>query len=121
MSRLTVPLGERQHWAEVWTPGAPVKDGDGSWTTPWARGIDWAVAVRPTGADEAARSGTSIATGSHVVTGGYHDGVSPACRLVVKGRVFEVAGVVTPDELPIETVAYCTELVGTLPPTEARA
>jgi len=119
MSGLTVPLGERRHWADVWTPGEAVPDGDGGFTTSWTRGLEWAVAVRPTGADESARAGTSVATGSHVLTGGYHDGVTRACRLVVNGRVFEVSGVVQPDELPIETVAYCTELVGATPPTEA--
>jgi head-tail adaptor len=119
MSGLTIPTGERRHWADVWTPGAPVPDGDGGWATSWAKGLDWAVAVRPSGADEATRAGTSVGTATHVLTGLYHDGITLKSRLVVNGRVFEVSGLVSPEDLRIETVAYCTELIGAPLPTEA--
>jgi len=120
MSGPTVPTGERRHWAEVWTPaGAPVHDGDGSYTTAWTRGLDWAVQVRPASQQELARLGTSIGSATHLVTGRFHDGVTLAARLVLRGRTFEVTSVLVPDELDIETVAVCAELVGTPPPTEA--
>jgi head-tail adaptor len=111
----TVPTGERRHWVDVYAPGPPVPDGDGGYTTgpPDPRG-SWAVQIRPASQRELERIGgaTTITGATHLVTGRYHSAVTTQAQLVFRGRVFEVVGVVVPEELTVETIAVCTEIGG---------
>jgi head-tail adaptor len=77
--------------------------------------------VQTAGSDELTRAGVSLGAATHVLVGRFHPAVTLKARLVVRGRTFEVTGVQSPDELQIETIAACTELIGAPLPTEVRA
>ena len=109
----TVPTGERRHWVDVYTPGPPVPDGDGGYTTTRTLAGAWAVQIRPASQRELERvgSGTTITGATHLLTGRYHGAVTTQAQLVFRGRLFEVVGVIVPEELTVETIALCAEVV----------
>ena len=109
----TVPTGERRSWVDVSYPGPPIPDGHGGYTTTVISAGSWAVQIRPASTRELERltAGTTVTSATHLVTGRYHPAVTAEATLTFRGRTFKVSGVVTPDELQVETIALCVELV----------
>jgi head-tail adaptor len=105
-------IGSYRHVVRVQHPaGAPVPNGDGSFTDPWvdATPPTWPCAIDdPTGSQERATAGSTIATATYQVRGHYRADVSVRSRLIVKDtRVFAVVGVSDPGLRGIELVLTC--------------
>lgn len=110
----TVPTGQRRQWVDIEVPvGPPVADGDGGYTQPTESRGSWAVRIQPATQRELERvgTGTTITGATHLVTGRYHPDVTMTSQLKFRGRTFQVTGVVSPDELQVETIAVCAEVV----------
>ncbi len=120
-------IGTRRHRVTLDEPtGAPVPDGDGGSTQDYAALVParvWARLEPATAAKlERIASGTVLATATHILTLRFHPGVTTKTR-ITKGpraadgslapgsREFHVTGVATPEELEIDTVAICAEVV----------
>ncbi len=75
--------GDLVHLVTIQTPGTPVSDGDGAFTTPWISLVpdEWA-AIRPTTARERAMAGTIVATATHRIRLHYRDDVTTRCRVI---------------------------------------
>lgn len=108
-------ISARPHRILLQNPGPPIADGAGGYTQVWSDLAPAAVDARiapATAADlERVTTGTTLSTATHVVTMPYHPQVATSTRIIFNGRTFHVAGVATPDELQVETVALCTEVV----------
>jgi SPP1 family predicted phage head-tail adaptor len=107
--------GDRKHLITLKNPGSPVSDGDGGYTSVltnldpsevWAS-IESATAQKM----ERLAAGTVSSDATHILTFPYHDGVTTKTRVTFGARTFNVVGVINPDELGIDTIAICTEVV----------
>lgn len=111
--------GTLDHRIAIENPGAPVSDGDGGFTQSWTKVVSaapdgnwWASIVPATVRDLERRvAGTVLATVSHVVTLRYNAAVLVTSRITYESRIFNVTGVVNPDEDDLETIALCVEVV----------
>jgi SPP1 family predicted phage head-tail adaptor len=105
-------IGAYRYLVTVQTPGAPVADGDGSYTETWqdATPAQWAVSLEATTADKA-MAGTQLATATHQVRGRYHAAVTPHARLLFEGRTLNVLQVRDLGERHHILDVVCAELV----------
>ena len=112
-------IGTHRHLVTVQGPGAPLSDGDGGFTTPWADLVPgtWYCSLEPATARtlERVAAGTVLSTATHIATGRYHSGITVATRIVFDGRVFSVTGVANPEERKIRTICTVVEQLGVVP------
>jgi hypothetical protein len=113
--------GLRRQPVTLSAPTAPVPDGDGGYTQTYAAlapALWWAAlapAPRTARTAETTSSDTVTAHATHVITGGYHPGITSQTRLVWTdhgGRVHtaEVLDVQDPAGAGIETVVLASEV-----------
>lgn len=110
-----IASGRRRHLVSLANPGTPESDGDGGFTDnpdPLNPPVVYAE-IKPASARDLERvmAGTVVSTATHLVTMAYHPGVTTKTVITFNGRTFSVVGVVNPDELDIETIAVCVEMV----------
>lgn len=109
------PTGKRRHLVTLTNPGAAVPDGDGGFTQTQTAldPADWWVRIEPATVRDLERvtAGTVLSTASHVVTGPYRSDVNTTTQITHEGRLFSVVGVADPEEMHVETIAICVEVV----------
>jgi SPP1 family predicted phage head-tail adaptor len=110
-----VSAGQRRHMVTLENPGTPVADPDLGYTQTYTQlqpGQVWAE-IKPANARDLERvtTGTSMSTATHLVTIPYHSGVTTQTRLTFGTRIFQVNGVVNPEERNIELILTCEEIV----------
>jgi SPP1 family predicted phage head-tail adaptor len=94
--------------------GAPIPDGEGGYTQPWAdlaTGVDARIAPATQAALERLAAGTVITTATHVVTIPYLAGVSTSTRILIDGRALNITSVQDPEERHVELILVCEEAV----------
>jgi head-tail adaptor len=110
-----VTAGQRVHLVTVQGPGVPVPDGDGGTIATWADldppQVKAYIAAASARDLENLASGTVIAQATHVIAMPYHPQVSTASRVVFRGRVFNLTGVVNPEERNTQLVCFGVEVV----------
>jgi head-tail adaptor len=96
-------IGDFRHLVTFQDMTEPSPDGVGGFTqTPVP--LDpptWYVQIAPLAAHDLERisaGGSVVTTGSHIVRGRYHPGVSTKTRMLFSGRTFSITGTRTPDE-----------------------
>jgi head-tail adaptor len=52
-----------------------------------------------------------LAQATHVVTMPYHPQLTTKCQILFNGRTLQITGVASPEELGVETIAVCQEIV----------
>jgi head-tail adaptor len=96
-------IGDFRHLVTFQDPGDPIPDGVGGYTQTW-QGLTpptWHVQVAPLAAHDLERlaaGGSVVTTGSHLVRGRYHPGVTTKTRMLFSGRTFSITGTRTADE-----------------------
>jgi head-tail adaptor len=105
--------GKRRHLISLRNPGQPVPDGEGGHTIePEEFATRYAeIAAATVAGLERIAPGTVQSAATHVVTFDYHPSVTTKTTIGFGSRVFEVTGVVNPEERNIDTIALCTEVV----------
>lgn len=111
----TTPVGSKTKRITLQNPnGPPVSDGEGGFTQAWVD-LPPAPLARVENATQAVleriTAGTAITTATHVVTIDYRAGVSTSTRILLEGRVLNVASVQDPEEAHVELILVCTEVV----------
>jgi len=106
--------------AALTNPGAPVPDGDGSFTYPNAAALDpaeWRCAIEKASvrASERAFAATVIAQASHILRGRFHLGITTQTQVVWIDRVgvTHIANVLDVDDTEgagVETVVLVSEV-----------
>jgi len=96
-------------------PSQVTTDSDGGRTKTWQPLTPSQVwcSIAPATARQLERvaAGTVTSTATHVVSMRFHAGVTTKTRVTFGDRQFQVVGVMSPDELQIETIALCKEIV----------
>jgi len=123
-----VDIGTLRQSATLWTPGTPVSDGDGGFTTPYTL-LDpsaWRCAIAPATASVAQRhfAATVIAQASYLLTGRFHSGIRPGTRIIWVDRADvthtgDVVGVEDVEGAGVVTMALVSEVVGAAPPPDS--
>lgn len=111
----TVSIGARPHWATVVQPqGLPVPDGDGSFTQAWVTAVPpiWQIAITSPSqaAVERIAPGTTITTGTYVISGPYRSDITTASRVLFGPRIFQVEAFRDREERHLELECLCREL-----------
>ena len=96
-------IGDWRHVVTFQDPGPAVPDGAGGYTQTWAdlAPATWhvQVAAQPVGDLERTAAGGSVqTTGSYVVRGRYHPGVSTKTRMLFNGKTYSITGTRNADE-----------------------
>ncbi len=122
--------GDLVHLVTIQTPGTPVSDGDGAFTTPWISLVpdEWASITPATARSlERAMAGTIVATATHLIRLHYREDVTTLCRVLHRrtghvdvdasgnplaaARVFLLTGVGNVDEQDVELLLAAVETV----------
>ena len=107
-------IGARQQLVQLQNPGAPVPNGDGSYTQMWSD-LDpfavWAkIETAPQPQQERATQGTAATTAAYLITIPFHPQVTERTRVLFSGRRFNVSAAVDLNERHVETVLACEEM-----------
>lgn len=115
MATLAPAAGTLRHQVYLEDLGTPVPDGEGGFTySPAPLDPAWVfAAIEPATvrAMERLAGGTVSSDATHILTLRYHAGITTKTQITLGGRVFQVTGVVNPEERGISTIAICTERV----------
>lgn len=107
-------IGARPHRVLLQNPGAPIPNGDGSYTLAWTDlepfAVSAAIEAAPQPQQERAAQGTTMTTATHVVRIPFHKQVTERTRVLFNGRRFNVSAVTNPDESNAESVLVCEEM-----------
>ena len=108
-----ISAGRRGQRVQVQNPSAPVPDGGGGYTQTWADAAPptlWVSVETATGRDLERWAHATVTAGrSLVVTGPYHAEITTHTRLLLEGRVLQVAGVDDPHNAHREIVMLVIE------------
>jgi SPP1 family predicted phage head-tail adaptor len=96
-------IGDWRHYVTFQDPGDPIPDGAGGYTHVWTdlQPARWYVSVAPLPVGDLERTsagGSVMTTGTHVVRGRYHPGVTTKTRMLFNGKTYSITGTRTPDE-----------------------
>ena len=99
-------IGHQRHLVTFQDPGPAIPDGAGGYTQTWAdlSPATWFVAILPLPAGDLERvsgGGSVMTTGTYLIRGRYHPGVSTKSRMLFSGRTFSVTGTRNVDERAI--------------------
>jgi len=118
---VVIDIGSLRQSVTLWSPSAPVADGDGGFVPQTYTPLDppsWRCAIGPAAAstDEHHFADTVIAQASYVLTGRYHAGIGVGMRTVWTDRggvvhTANVIGVVDPEGAGVQTVVLVAEVV----------
>jgi len=108
-------VGDRPHRVTLQAPGPPVPDGDGGFTESWTDLTPPQVYAKIVPATVTAleqnAAGTVISTATHLIAIPYQPGITTLCRVVYGSRAFQVAGFANRDEVNVDLVLFCKEVV----------
>jgi len=95
-------IGDYRHLVTFQDPSGTVPDGGGGYTQTWAdlQPAHWFVQIAPLPVgdlERTAAAGSVQTTGSFVVRGRYHPGVSTKTRMLFDGKTYSITGTRTPD------------------------
>ena len=111
--------GQKRHLVTLYSPSAPVPDGDGGYTEGWdalSPSTRWAEIKPATARDlERVAAGTVLSTATHVITMDYHAQVGVETRIVFENRTFSITGVSDPEERHRDLVIVAVELLDVVP------
>jgi head-tail adaptor len=109
-------IADRPHFVQLQNPGVAIPDGDGGFTQTYAdlTPSHLFMKISPATASDLERiaAGTVLSTATHIVKGPFHPQVTTETRLIHRGRVFNVTGGGSPDELRVEMELAAVELLG---------
>ncbi len=107
--------GTLRHMVYLEQLGEPQPDGEGGFTqTPTPLDPAWVfAAIEPATARNMERlaAGTVISDASHLITLRHHAGLTTKTQITLGERVFQIQGVVNPEERGLMSIAICTERV----------
>jgi len=93
-------IGDYQHRVTFQDPSPPVADGRGGYTQTWhdiTPALGWKVSITPATAGDLERisgGGSVVTTGTVIVRGRRHPGVSTKTRMLFNGKTFSITGAI---------------------------
>lgn len=112
-------IADRPHWVQWQAPGVAIPDGDGGFSQSYTdlEPSHLFMQISPATARDLERvaAGTVLTTNTYIVKGPFHPQVTTETRFLFNGRVFNITGGGSPNELRVEMELVAVELLGAVP------